>query len=656
GWNQSLNHLRLDRGRTVDVRQGLRLDKLNGPFDTLAHTVDVRNIDSNYDLGRHNLPSVGLYVWRLKAYAITQSPAYCLEDVSPYCYTFSVLGNDTSLYIRPVPETDPTDIAGELNVPTTIRRRAFEERMVAPDGTETNPYYGPDKSFTIWAPGWHESTETLPIPLSRIISANLSDWQYRPRPGCVAVDPELGRIAFPSSQAPRQGVVVNYHYGFSADMGGGEYNRSLTPIVTTDQVYRVKQPFPSGAGTPPSAPLPQNEAAPDENSTFVSISAAIAQWQLDRPRQAAIEILDSGVYVEQINLELGDGQTLQIRAANRQRPVLRVLNWYTAMPDALNVTLHAGSHFCLDGIMITGRGMRVRQAEIETDPKAAPKAAPKTKPQSKTQPETQPNSSEQALSLPKAQAYLTIRHSTLVPGWSLQANCHPHRPAEPSLEISNLHGQVIIDRSIVGSIQVNQDEVKTDPVSIQLQDSVLDATGPELEAVGAPGCPFAHASLTIVRSTVFGEIQTHAIELAENSIFEGKITVARSQIGCMRFCAYIKGSRTPRRFRCQPDLAIVTIEQQLRESDPDITPESLAAAKQRECNRVRPRFNSTRYGTPAYCQLAHYCPLEITRGADDESEMGVFHHLYQPQRAANLQARLDEFTPAGMTAAILYAS
>jgi hypothetical protein len=36
--------------------------------------------------------------------------------------------------------------------------------------------------------------------------------------------------------------------------------------------------------------------------------------------------------------------------------------------------------------------------------------------------------------------------------------------------------------------------------------------------------------------------------------------------------------------------------------------------------------------------------------------MGVFHDLYQPQRAANLQARLDEFTPAGMDSGIIYAT
>ena len=64
----------------------------------------------------------------------------------------------------------------------------------------------------------------------------------------------------------------------------------------------------------------------------------------------------------------------------------------------------------------------------------------------------------------------------------------------------------------------------------------------------------------------------------------------------------------------------------------------------------------SRYGTPTYCQLADSCADEIKRGTDDESEMGVFHDLFQPQRAANLRARLDEYTPAGMDAGIIYAN
>jgi hypothetical protein len=34
--------------------------------------------------------------------------------------------------------------------------------------------------------------------------------------------------------------------------------------------------------------------------------------------------------------------------------------------------------------------------------------------------------------------------------------------------------------------------------------------------------------------------------------------------------------------------------------------------------------------------------------------MGVFHDLFNPQREANLRARLDEYTPAGMRAGIIF--
>jgi hypothetical protein len=55
-----------------------------------------------------------------------------------------------------------------------------------------------------------------------------------------------------------------------------------------------------------------------------------------------------------------------------------------------------------------------------------------------------------------------------------------------------------------------------------------------------------------------------------------------------------------------------------------------------------PTSRAKRYGRPGYTQLTR-APVEIREGADDAAEMGAFHHLYQPQREANLRARLDEY-------------
>ena len=502
GWAQANIHVRVTRGRTLDIRNGDALDGLDSPFDEIAHTVDVRRVNSRHSQGRYNIPSVGLFVWRLKAYPVTESPAYCLEEEGPHCYTFNALGNDTPLYNRPQQEAGPTDIAGEMNLPVPIRRRAFETRMT--------DYYGEGKSLYIWQ-GTRDGRRE-PIPPERIIAADLSDWHYLPRRGFIAVDPKLGRIAFPPRHSPKYGVWASYLYGFSADIGGGEYDRPLSQ-PNVHSLYRV------GRG-----------------EDFRRIGDALAAWIEEQPKHAVIEITDSGVYVEPIAIELAEGQTLQLRAANRTRPAIRLLDWRTDLPDSLTVVLAPNTHFTLDGLMVTGRGMQVRGLTIETD-------------------ETE--------HIQNGSTGVTIRHSTLVPGWSLHSDCEPHRPTEPSLELINTNACVTIEHSILGSILVITDVVREDPFPIYIRDSILDATSNDQDALCGPGGQIAHTLVTIERTTVFGRLCVHAIQLGENSIFMGKINVARRQIGCLRFCYITPGSRTPRRYNCQPDL----VEQIVRDED-----------------------------------------------------------------------------------------
>jgi hypothetical protein len=169
GVTQNIGHQRLDRGRTADLRDSDAMDFLGGPFDELAHTADVRRIESHRAAGRYNIPSVGVFVWRLKSYSVTRTLACCQEDVGQQCYTFSVLGNDTPLYNRPQPEAKPANIAGELALPVPIRRRAFEERVAGPPprAQASADYYG--KSLLIWAPDWPKKAarNADPPPVAR---------------------------------------------------------------------------------------------------------------------------------------------------------------------------------------------------------------------------------------------------------------------------------------------------------------------------------------------------------------------------------------------------------------------------------------------------------------------------------------------------------
>src|SRR5205085_6851118 len=101
---QHVNHFRPGRGRSVDVRDGDALARLGGPFERIAHNVDVRRAGGGRRHGRFNIPSIGVFAWRLGTFPVSHAPACCVEGEGSECYTFSILGNDQQLYSGPVAE------------------------------------------------------------------------------------------------------------------------------------------------------------------------------------------------------------------------------------------------------------------------------------------------------------------------------------------------------------------------------------------------------------------------------------------------------------------------------------------------------------------------------------------------------------------------
>lgn len=536
---QFMNHLRLRNLGSSSVRGILKMERLNGPFDSMAHTVDVRRIASNR--GRYNIGNIAIYLWRLRSYPLTNSPAFQLDGQR---YLFSPLGAPTHLFRLPLADDNdnPDERRSEVQMP--LSRLQVDADKNASGAAPYPKFYGAGKSFVIAG-----------VTPDQISICNLSDttagaWAHTPAAGKVSVDPVLGRIAF--GTAPAAPPNVTFHYGFSDDLGGGEYDRTASIDLTLQPVVK----------------------APAQGAGLQGALNAVGTG-------GAVEIGDSGRYAATPSITVtAANKSIELRAADQMRPLL-------ALGGELAISGQDGSEVTLNGLLISGGLLRVKQTSDN-----------------------------------KQLRLLRLRHCTLVPGTDLLADGTPRQPDAASLIIETANASVEIDHCIVGGMRVVQG------AQVTITNSIVDATHESGVAFAAIDSVSGGGSLQIESSTVIGKVHTSSLTLASNTIFlsaqtsgdgwQAPVWSDRRQDGCVRFCYLPLASRVPRRYRCQPT--------------------SDAAA-----TSIRPNFTSSRYGEPGYCQISRTCPLEIRQGAEDGSEMGVFHDLFQSQRETNLRVRMSEY-------------
>src|SRR5258707_7685436 len=187
---QYLNHLRPSSGALLKLRDQEALNRLNTPCDRIARTVDVRNIQEGR--GRFNIPNIGIFLWRLRSFSLTGTPAF---SVDAHRYLFNPLGIRTQLFHRP--KTESGALSTPVNVPEALNRRLLNAHL--------GDYYGSDKSILLTVDG----NSVVPGPgqqVSDLVTVcDLSDfntgWAHVPK-NKIAIDPQLGRIAFPVTQSP----------------------------------------------------------------------------------------------------------------------------------------------------------------------------------------------------------------------------------------------------------------------------------------------------------------------------------------------------------------------------------------------------------------------------------------------------------------------
>jgi hypothetical protein len=212
-----------------------------------------------------------------------------------------------------------------------------------------------------------------------------------------------------------------------------------------------------------------------------------------------------------------------------------------------------------------------------------------------------------------------------------------------------------LTRSISGPLRLSENMT-----GLYARDCIIEspARGQPLDLPAISGDPATDEpgpATTLERTTVLGQVHVKELTLASEVIFSDRVRAVRRQAGCVRFSYAPPDSETPRRFRCQPELAVsMAVEAAEKQAGAPLDPGAADAIRVQVLGRLRPTFTSTRYGDPAYGQLGVTCPVEIRTGAEDGSEMGAFSFLKQPQRIANLQSNLEEYLRFGLEAGTFF--
>jgi hypothetical protein len=491
---ESMRHIRPRHAACANLRHGLQLDHVDGAFDTLNRTVDVRRIAPRvrtaadpdaapleialHGGGRFNVPHVGVYLWRWKSNQVTDAPAF---QVDAHRYMFNPLGQNMPLFNNPQPYASFSRLAGRLDVPQPIHRREFFE----------NPanFYG-DNGIQITVNG-------TPVDVSQICCRDLSDengnqWGCTSK-GKIAIDPELGRIQLAAGLATPRELRVNYCYGFPADIGGGPYDRS--------------------ASLPVFGPSDLSFSATVGSSATPSLKDAVAAWNLKELGAKGLIVLPNfeSYEIGDVAITVPDGSALWIAAAQPD-----VSPKFSSARVVLHgdIEIHGTGQLVVNGLWISGAVKVLDAANIQ------------------------------------------FSDSTLVPGISLTRAGLAVQPGEASIVASAPGVNVSLLRSISGPLAVAEGGLTRICSSIVDASSCcgvaygsadLAAEGADLHIEDSTVIGKLHVrTMELASNTIF------LARRAKHDPWQAALWCGRKQAGCMRFCFVPADSITPRRYRCLP--------------------------------------------------------------------------------------------------------
>jgi hypothetical protein len=748
---QHLSHLVPTRGATVDLRAALPLERIDGAFDSAAHTLEARRIGSAR--GRYDVQNVAIFVWRDIVLTHTNVEASSVDDKR---WRFSPIGTDGQLAIQPVSEIGLTHHATPINVPGQLTRRTFAASL--------DDFYGVGLSVAV-------SRADGVVDLADVVVCDLSDasatgagWSNVSRLSVnqLAIDPELGRLAFGAAQ-------------------------DVPPLVS----FVTTAPSDTGGSETSGRPLPPNkeQPIPVRSDGFGGVASSIAAGLAAAGGLGTVEVQDSRTYRGDSTVTVPPRGHLRVVSADGAMPIV----W---LDDQWVVTVGEEGSVSLVGLTVAGGPLVVRGrpdgveisnctfvpgqrlgADAQADPPVGPSVildidsdwqttvsidhsitGPLFVPADGTTLSIvdsiidgvddglgrtastgasacitpvlrgpnplgplalPPGSTTLALILgtdeplvvdigalpPDAQTAATLLDAALAgsgaralsaddrvilvgDGRPLSVTSEPGSSLADALGLSSQQAQVpgvrggTVDLSRAtagGSIAVavgngSARVADVPPLAANLSgiaaavQGALRAVGPDLatvavgvlddELVVVPGddAPITvattptdpvtagalalvsprpaiaadpaatpGATLTLTRSTVFGDIRVIAVDQISDSIITGTLLCERRQIGCIEYSWVSPASVTPRRHQCQP-------------ASKDTPP---------------PSFVSHHFATPGYARLRRPGATAVIRGASNGFEMGALALLQQTQRDDNLRRAIAEFLRFGLEAGVL---
>lgn len=383
-------------------------------------------------------------------------------------------------------------------------------------------------------------------------------------------------------------VTLDYNYGFPADLGGGPYDRSQTLALDRSLITWSQL---VGAG------------ATDLFGVPVTLEVAVAEFNLQPPGTVGVIVLADFTVAD---IDLTDGAAIIVQPGSTL--------WIVA------------AQVLQDGTWTPSRARATLRGDIEVSGADALAGA------------TPGQAFFNGLLIAGAiKAHcgvlaVTLQDCTLIPGHRLTRDGLPADPGAPSVVVELPGSTLMLDRCIAGPLLVHA------AASARITNSFVDATARWRVAYAGPDAIGEGGSLHLEDSTIIGKLRTHLLSLASNTIFlaalplhdpwPAAIWCTRRQSGCVRFCFVPTVAITPGQYRCLPG------------TDPALQ------------DALTPQFVSLRYGNPFYGLLGGDCPVAVWQGADDESQIGAYHLLFETQGIGNLRSRVQEYLPFVLEAGI----